>query len=1572
MTVFADSYSDSPSRAKLNELFARVEKLLAAESDTLRRTLALDLGQLFRQSIHPAYLLSLSPDTLAHWLPRLVDCLESRGTGVGVFLINLEDGHPLLVCTSPDAPFLVDSLLVQLKSREMPFHLICHPSFPVLRETNQLLRLGERAGDAPRESLILAELAVLPETAAELVAPVHQALNAALVVEQARGDLEKSLAATLSIAEAGGQGEFWRWLADGNFLPFAYRRHRVVKGGGGAGAFELQDAGMLGISLPDDAGAGMRRRLGDGVLVAVETTAVTSPLLRAEKLVCIGCFTASADGLSEIHEFFGLFSEKVRGEPAWQIPALRRRIEEALKFSGFSRGSHGYRNTVKIFNAFPKVELFFLEAKELAAAVRSVAAMSRDTLVRIIAAASPALSGLTLFLILPRGSYPEETMARVERYLRRFFSAPAAEISLVQVTTEHTLHHARLLPRREPVRFDPAVLERCLSRMLRPWSGRLRRLLEHAHGESEGRRLWREFGESFDEAYRNRVHPRFAQRDVLHLDRVAREQIESFDLWGPFAGVERYYRLQFYSSRRSYLNDLMPILQNLGLSVIEEIDFDLPGPTGLLHIKSFALFGQQGELADRREILLEALAAIRGGELENDYLNQLLVPTGLGWKEIDIFRAYRNYFFQLGTPFSKKRVAYALINNAAVALLLYRYFEGRFKDDAAWRDISVREEQVLSPLRQEIVEALREVSDVNEDQILRTLFNLIDSTVRSNFFVRRHRGDYLLSFKINALGIIDMPAPRPMFEIYVHSAAMEGIHLRGGKVARGGIRWSDRPDDFRTEVLGLMKTQMAKNALIVPVGSKGGFVVKTPYREREEGMALAKAAYRTLIQGLLDLTDNRVSDGIRRPEGIVAYDAEDPYLVVAADKGTAHLPDTANELSQGYGFWLDDAFASGGSRGYSHKALGITARGAWECVKRHFRELGHDTQSEPFTVVGIGDMSGDVFGNGMLQSRCIRLLAAFDHRHIFLDPDPDPEASFSERQRLFRRSRSSWDDYDRALISRGGGVYPRTAKEIPLSPAVRAWLGVRHETLDPDGLIRLLLTAEVDLLWNGGIGTYVKAGAEKNEEVGDRANDKVRVDGCRLRARVVGEGGNLGFTQRGRIDYALAGGRINTDAVDNSGGVDCSDHEVNLKIFMQHLLGQGVLAGQDARDALLRALTDEVCAAVLADNYGQSLCLSLDQRRCLREVEPHLQHCERLARAGLMDRRGEYLPSEKEVLARDPRVFTRPELAILMAYGKMQIYQNLLDADLVSSPDVRALYLPSYFPKALQDRYGEHFSGHPLAAEITATVITNYLVDRGGSALINSLCDRHGLSPVAVTSSWLGFDRVLDGETLRRAVHALDNRMPADRQLELLLGLEDTLVAFCDWALAHDLEMAPQSSRVASLREQLAAFEKVLGGLLPEEEWQRCKNVAQTVEEQGMSAELARRFSLLGAFRDFLPVVMLNEEAGGELYATARAFLDLRRLLGLDELARLARTVPLRDQWDRQALRAVTSAFERVGFRLTKRVLEDYSGNPEACLAARRRELNGFQRLRESLRGLTLVNYHPLLIIAEAAEELLP
>jgi glutamate dehydrogenase len=1048
---------------------------------------------------------------------------------------------------------------------------------------------------------------------------------------------------------------------------------------------------------------------------------------------------------------------------------------------------------------------------------------------------------------------------------------------------------------------------------------------------------------------------------------------EQFDMWGPFRLDEPYCRLQFYSLRESSLNELMPFLENLHLSVIDEVDFTLVVEGRKVFIKSFALrSGVKGEssLAALRTPLLEALSALRSEALENDYLNMLLIPTGLTWRQIDVFRGYRNYYFQLGSPFTKKRMAFALINNPQIALLLYRYFEARFKPEPRWSDPLTREEEVLSPLRLELAAALEDVPDVNEDRILRILFNLIDSTVRTNFFLREKRPDYFFSFKISAIGIIDMPAPRPLFEIYVHAATMEGIHLRGGKVARGGIRWSDRPDDFRTEILGLMKTQMTKNVVIVPVGSKGGFVVKTPFQSREEGAALSKAAYQTLMRGLLDLTDNRVGGQVVHPEGVVAYDAEDPYLVVAADKGTAHLSDTANAVSREYGFWLGDAFASGGSHGYDHKELAITARGAWECVKAHFRELGRDIQREPFTVVGVGDMSGDVFGNGMLLSRQIRLLAAFDHRHIFLDPDPDPAITFKERQRLFKLPRSSWDDYNRALISEGGGIYPRDAKEIPLSPEVRRWLGVRHESLDPQGLIRLLLTAEVDLLWNGGIGTYVKAAGEKNEDVGDRANDAVRIDGGQLRAKVVGEGGNLGFTQKGRIEYALAGGRINTDAVDNSGGVDCSDHEVNLKIFMQHLQQLGLIADFEARNTVLEEITEAVCDKVLSNNISQSRCLSLDVARCGQDVEPFLELADRLEAAALLDRHGEFLPTTKEVLARPGTLLNRPELAILMAYSKMQLYQNLLESDLPVQPGA-ADFLIRYFPVPIRERFGDRLAEHPLAREITATVMTNAVINQAGSAFVHTLVRRTGATPVAVVAAYLAFDRILAGDALRGLVSAADSPLTAERQQQLLLRLENALATLCYWALRYELGIAPQQETIDHYREGVHAYAKTLGGILPAAEWEGCKAEASALEAEGLDAETAGRFAVLERLGDFLSLETLVEKTGSDLYSVARTYNDVRRLLGLGELLELAERVVIRDRWDRLAYQSLSEGFATLTFNLTREIFLQTEGNPETYFAGRRQKLTFYRNLRAGLGGAPPANYHPFAVLQRALDGLL-
>ncbi len=1017
----------------------------------------------------------------------------------------------------------------------------------------------------------------------------------------------------------------------------------------------------------------------------------------------------------------------------------------------------------------------------------------------------------------------------------------------------------------------------------------------------------------------------------------------------------------------------MPFLQNLDLCVLHEIDSDLHVGETQVFIKSFAIRPNTSESLSFKQIkplLLETLMAMRTKEVENDSLHHLLPLTGLSWREIDVFRGYRNYYFQLGSPFTKKRVAFALIHNAKVALLLYRYFEGRFKPAEQWADPMTRELEVLSPIRQELATALEEVSDTNEDKILRTLFNLIDSTIRTNFYLRYQQEEYFFSFKISSLGVIDMPTPRPLYEVYVHSATMEGLHLRGGKVARGGIRWSDRPDDFRTEVLGLVKAQMTKNAVIVPEGSKGGFVTKQTSANREKMGEIVKSAYQTLMCGLLDLTDNRTADDIVQPEGIIAYDDQDPYLVVAADKGTAHLSDTANAVSDSYGFWLGDAFASGGSHGYDHKKLGITARGAWESVKRLFREMGHDIQTRPFTVVGVGDMSGDVFGNGMLLSRQIKLLAAFDHRHIFLDPNPDPEVSFAERQRLFNLPRSSWEDYNPELISEGGGIFSRQLKEIPLSPQVAGYLGVRQGSIDVAGLIKLILSAKVDLLWNGGIGTYVKASTQTHGDAGDRANDAVRVDATDVRARVIGEGGNLGLTQLGRIEYALNGGRINTDAIDNSGGVDSSDHEVNLKILLRLLRHEGHVKNLEDGYALLEEMEETVCHDVLANNYTQTLSISLDEIRCKQDVEPHLDLMDRLGRSGLLDRRGEFLPNRKDVAARQPNRLLRPELSVLLAYSKMFLFRGLLDSELPDNKVVNQL-LYDYFPQQVIDRYRDSLPRHPLAREITATILTNRVIDQAGSAFLQTTSRQTGTSQVEVANAYLIFDSLLSGAELRQAVYALDNKMSADRQYELLIGLEDLLGSFCSYALNNNMVIPSTEKDLQRISEQLQKYAGLLPKVLSEGTWQDCVQQQARLKAEGLSSEVAYKYSVLDCLVDFLPLVCMVEASGQNLEQLARIKVQVEEKINTAALFALLDKVPVRDSWDRRARESLLSSLHAVQVRIIQQVALESADRPESFFVQRRQKLRTFEGLLQSLVSEVPRNFHPFTVVLRSLEGLL-
>jgi glutamate dehydrogenase len=1098
-----------------------------------------------------------------------------------------------------------------------------------------------------------------------------------------------------------------------------------------------------------------------------------------------------------------------------------------------------------------------------------------------------------------------------------------------------------------------------LNRPTKTWPTVLQHIAEKALGKKAGHHLWQKYHAAFSTEYRALVSPRYALKDILHLEQVLASNNQCISLLSPGKEVD-HYRLHFYSRQSRYLDEYIPVLENMHLRVMDQVQFQVTVDGDTLFIKSFTIKAksQCASFSRLRNRMLETIQVMMDGKVENDALNKLCVLTGMAWQDIDVLRAYRNYYLQLGHRTTRASVHHALINNPQVASGLFNYFEARFRPNPDWDDPAIREEQALFLSRLQLLESIASVSDINDDRILRTLFNLIDATMRCSFHQRRGSSDYFIAFKINSLGIIDMPAPKPQNEIYVHAVDMEGIHLRSGKISRGGIRWSDRPDDFRTEILGLMQTQISKNALIIPTGAKGGFVVKKN-GTKLSGQAIKEAgkkAYLTLIHGLLDLTDNYVDDKVVQPQNIVCYDDPDPYLVVAADKGTAQFSDIANAVSAEYRFWLGDAFASGGSRGYDHKALGITARGAWECVKRHFREMGKDIQSEAFTVVGIGSMDGDVFGNGMLQSPCIRLKAAFSGQHIFIDPNPsDSDAAFNERKRLFELPGSSWDDYDRALISAGGGVYLRSAKDIPVSAALKAWLGVRYKTLDGESLIRYLLAAPVELLWLGGIGTYVKASTEKHEDVGDRANDNVRVDAADLGADVVGEGANLGFTQKARIEYSLRGGRINTDAIDNSAGVDTSDHEVNLKILLVGLQKKNLIADYQP---LFISMTDDVCRLVLADNIAQSLCLSLEQLRCEEGSAIYLQLAERLDAAGFFDRAEECFPQTKEVMSRPGQVITRPELAVLMAASKMYLTQLIQDQSTLLQEECCSCYLQTYFPVQISKQYGAYLSGHPLAHEIKATLVSNKIINQAGCSFLS--LNEGSENTLDHVTCYLTFDRVLDGDALRQAISALDNNTSAELQYRLLIQLENTLVGFCRWALMQGRKIRPNKQTVDCYLRHLKDYERYF-----KSDYAEFSEQLEQFRQEGIPEQLALSMVFIASLNDFPLIVSLAAETEQDFVTTLKLFNEITRYLGVDEVNDQLAKMPMHDVWERKVLDELQEDMKRVTGHLIKAIL---ASKLETCAdyfdrSDQQDKISRYRRVYQEINSALPVNLFPYIAL---------
>ena len=1004
-------------------------------------------------------------------------------------------------------------------------------------------------------------------------------------------------------------------------------------------------------------------------------------------------------------------------------------------------------------------------------------------------------------------------------------------------------------------------------------------------------------------------------------------------MYRPLEASDDFFVLKLLRSGQPILlSDVLPLLEDLGVKVYDErpYEIDRAGPIDAW-IYDFGLTSEDGpiDLDAVGESFKDAFRQAWRGEIEVDGFNRLVLRSGLTWREVAMLRALAKYMRQTGTTFSQRYMEETVGNHPGVVRKLVELFRLRF--DPARAEGRTADAQGLAALIEEEIDA---VPSLDEDRILRSFLKLIQATLRTNYFQPEADGrpKPYISFKLDPALIPDLPLPRPEYEIWVYSPRIEGVHLRGGKVARGGIRWSDRREDFRTEVLGLMKAQMVKNAVIVPVGAKGGFVLKLPPTDREALRGECVDCYRTFIRGLLDLTDNIVGGETIPPPGVVCYDEDDPYLVVAADKGTATFSDIANGIAGEYGFWLGDAFASGGSTGYDHKAMGITARGAWESVKRHFRALDIDVQTTSISVVGIGDMAGDVFGNGMLLSRHLKLVAAFNHEHIFLDPDPDPETSYAERERLFSLPRSSWADYDAAAISAGGGVFPRSAKSIELSPEARAALGIEAEELAPNELIRAILTAPVDLLWNGGIGTFVKASTESQLDVGDRANDALRVDGGDVRARVVGEGGNLGFTQKGRIEYALAGGRIFTDAIDNSAGVDCSDHEVNIKI----LLGDVVVAGdmtEKQRNELLAEMTDDVARLVLRNNYRQTQALSLAVRQAPSMLGVHARLIQHLEQTGRLSRELESLPSE-EVLAERSAArsgLVSPELAILLAHAKIDLYDELVASNLPDD-EYTAEELVRYFPRVLSERFQEEMGRHRLRRELIATYVTNSLVNRAGMTFAFRLGEETGAEGADIARAYMVAREVFGLRALWTAIEELDSSIPADVQMDMLLEARKLVERATRWLVRsrpRPLEIAAEIDRFAPGAALLA---NTLGDLLHGPDRAALEECDSQYVMAGVPEELATRLAGLGAMFSTLDIVEVADATGAPLEEVAAVYHAIGARLELHWLRGQITALPRDNRWQTLARAALRDDLYSVHSALTREALE--TGSPELDPAA--------------------------------------
>ncbi len=1601
----ADLSGNDEERAEA-ALIAAAGKILASE----KREIPADfIAAVFAYAV-PEDLMRYDPRHLAGLAADAWSFLEMRKPGTAKIAFDAPGPvtgglappatDSVLEIVNDDMPFLVDSVLAELADLGVDVRFVVHPVFAVERDdTGRLIAFkgpGSASAGALRESFIHIHVARIDDETrrAEIVAAIERVLADVRACVEDWREMTARVAAEIAglkanpppspVAEIAEAIQFLEWLIADNFTFLGIRNYVFTAG---EATLEPVLASGLGIlrgsemptvhrwNQPLVITPEIRALLNEPTLLIVTKAAVRSRVHRHVYMDYIGVKRFDADG-KLVGEFriIGLFTSTAYTRSTRTIPYLRRKVDAVVRRAGFDPDGHSGKALVNVLENYPRDELFQLDDDTLYHFALAVLQLDERPRVRVLPRLDRFDRFVSILVYVPRERFDSDVREAIGDYLADAYNGRVSafhpffpEGPLVRV------HFIIGLSGGEVPHPDRGTLERAVEAIVRTWIDELEDELARAYDPVKARAMFAQYRNAFSQGYREIYSPVTALADIRVIEGLAVARPLGVDFHRRAWEEGNTVGLKVWSfSRPIPLSERVPVLENMGFKVVDERTYQIDRNTD--GTPDVWLHDMLLERADGRAIDLDAVKhgleaaflVVMSGGAENDGYNALVLAAGMMWRDVALIRTVSRFLRQIGVPYSQDYMWTTLVKHAPVAADIVRLFQARFDPrlDVSMDERAKRARPMSPPRSRPRCSRCRASTRTASCATSSTRCRPRSAPISSRS-TPTGKAKQLIAVKFASRKLDGLPLPKPLYEIFVYSPRVEAVHLRFGKVARGGIRWSDRPQDFRTEVLGLVKAQQVKNAVIVPVGAKGGFVPKhlpqivAAGGTREAVQAEGIATYKLFISTLLDITDNLDQTRVIAPDNVVRHDDDDPYLVVAADKGTATFSDIANAISQEHGFWLDDAFASGGSAGYDHKEMGITARGAWESVKRHFREMDVDIGKTPFSAVGVGDMSGDVFGNGMLRERTTRLVAAFDHRDIFIDPAPDAERSFAERQRLFELPRSSWQDYDRALISQGGGVFSRSMKEITLSKEAQAALGFAKAKATPQEVIRAILAAPVDLLFFGGIGTYVRASSETDDAVGDRGNDPIRLTGAQLRVKVIGEGANLGMTQRGRIEAALRGIRLNTDAIDNSAGVNTSDVEVNLKIALARPMRDGRLS-REGRNALLVEMTEDVAALVLRNNYLQPLAISLAERRGLEDLGFEQRLMQTLETAGELDRAVEFLPDDMEIAERRRRsqALTRPELAVLLAYAKLALNHELVHSSVPDDPYL-GRELGRYFPKAVADRFPDALEHHRLRREIIATQLANSMINRGGPSLLVRIADQTGAAPASIAAAFAAVRDSFGMTALNGEIDALDNKVSGKLQLELYQAVQDLLLDRLVWFLRNVDLTQGLAAIVAHYRDGIAAVEAALDTALPEAATVARKARETALTKEGVPETLARRIATLPVLASAPDIVMVADRAGQNIAEVAATYFAAEAFFRLDHIANAARGIVISDYFDGLALdraldsigdaeRRLTAAMAGNGVAGTKAV--------EAWIAPRKAEV---ERIRMSVHeiansGLTL------------------